>query len=72
MNFWKPALRKYLQKTGQVTEVDNRTLLTKELVGLYDQLDLNIPRSEIDRFSVDAIKGEISKATALLDDQELI
>ena len=20
MNFWKPALRKYLQKTGQVTE----------------------------------------------------
>ena len=51
---------------------DNRTLLTKELGSLYDQLDLNIPRSEIDRFSIDAIKDEISKATALLDDQELI
>ena len=72
MNFWKPTLRKYLQKTGQVTEVDNRTLLTEKLVGLYDQLDLNIPRNEIDRFSVDVIKDEISKATALLDYQELI
>ena len=51
---------------------DNRTLLTKELVGLYDQLDLNIPRSEIDRFSVDAIRDEISKATAFLKDQELM
>jgi len=51
---------------------DNRTLLTKELASLYDQLGLGIFRDEIDRFPVDIIKEEISKAAALLEDQELM
>ena len=61
-----------LRAQKRQVNLDNRTLLTEELGCLYDQLDLSIPRSEIDRFPVGAIKDEISKATALLDDQELM
>jgi len=49
-----------------------RIRLVKEAVSLFDQLDLDIPKSEIEAFTKDELKEQIERATLLLEDPELL
>ena len=49
-----------------------RIRLVKEAVSLFDQLDLDIPKSEIEAFTKEELKEQIERATLLLEDTELI
>ena len=49
-----------------------RIRLVKEAVSLFDQLDLDIPKSEIEAFTKEELKEQIERATLLLEDPELI
>ena len=49
-----------------------RIRLVKEAVSLFDQLDLDIPKSEVEAFTKEELKEQIERATLLLEDTELI
>ena len=49
-----------------------RIRLVKEAVSLFDQLDLDIPKSEIEAFTKEELKEQIERATLLLEDPELL
>ena len=49
-----------------------RIRLVKEAVSLFDQLDLDIPKSEIEAFTKEELKEQIERATLLLEDTELL
>ena len=49
-----------------------RIRLVKEAVSLFDQLDLDIPKSEIEAFTKEELKEQIELATLLLEDPELL
>ena len=49
-----------------------RIRLVKEAVSLFDQLDLDIPKSEVEAFTKEELKEQIERATLLLEDPELI
>lgn len=45
-----------------------RIRLVKEALGLFEQLDLDIPKSEIESFTKDELKEQIKRATLLLEE----
>ena len=49
-----------------------RIRLVKEAVSLFEQLDLDIPKSEIEAFTKEELKEQIERATLLLEDPELL
>ena len=49
-----------------------RIRLVKEAVSLFDQLDLDIPKSEVEAFTKEELKEQIERATLLLEDPELL
>ena len=49
-----------------------RIRLVKEAVSLFDQLDLDIPKSEVEAFTKEELKEQIERATLLLEDTELL
>ena len=49
-----------------------RIRLVKEAVSLFEQLDLDIPKSEVEAFTKEELKEQIERATLLLEDTELI
>ena len=49
-----------------------RIRLVKEAVSLFEQLDLDIPKSEVGAFTKEELKEQIERATLLLEDTELI
>ena len=49
-----------------------RIRLVKEAVSLFEQLDLDIPKSEVEAFTKEELKEQIERATLLLEDPELI
>ena len=53
-------------------EADDCTLAINKLIGLFEQLDLDIPKSEIEAFTKEELKEQIERATLLLEDPELI
>jgi hypothetical protein len=53
-------------------EADDCTLAINKLIGLFEQLDLDIPKSEIEAFTKEELKEQIERATLLLEDPELL
>ena len=53
-------------------EADDCTLAINKLIGLFEQLDLDIPKSEVEAFTKEELKEQIERATLLLEDTELI
>ena len=49
-----------------------RIRLVKEAVSLFEQLDLDIPKSEVEAFTKEELKEQIERATLLLEDPELL
>ena len=49
-----------------------RIRLVKEAVSLFEQLDLGIPKSEVEAFTKEELKEQIERATLLLEDTELL
>ena len=49
-----------------------RIRLVKEAVSLFEQLDLDIPKSEVEAFTKEELKEQIERATLLLEDTELL
>ena len=49
-----------------------RIRLVKEAVSLFEQLDLDIPKSEVEAFTKEELEEQIERATLLLEDTELI
>ena len=49
-----------------------RIRLVKEAVSLFEQLDLGIPKSEVEAFTKEELKEQIERATLLLEDPELL
>ena len=82
MNWLERKRQKLLKEQGSevskiVTTVnqsglDDRTLAIDELTSLYVQLDLDIPRFEIEFFSDSEIADEIAKSKPLLSDSILM
>jgi len=53
-------------------EADDCTLAINKLIGLFEQLDLGIPKSEVEAFTKEELKEQIERATLLLEDTELL
>ena len=49
-----------------------RIRLVKEAVSLFEQLDLGIPKSEVEAFTKEELKEQVERATLLLEDTELL
>ena len=49
-----------------------RIRLVKEAVSLFEQLDLDILKSEVEAFTKEELKEQIERATLLLEDPELL
>ena len=49
-----------------------RIRLVKEAVSLFDQLDLDIPKSEVEAFTKEELEEQVERATLLLEDTELL
>ena len=45
-----------------------RIRLVKEVLGLFEQLDLDIPKSDIEAFTRDELKEQIKQATLSLEE----
>ena len=49
-----------------------RIRLVKEAVSLFEQLDLDIPKSEVGAFTKEELKEQIERATLFREDPELL
>ena len=65
------ASKKLVWSANQ-SEADDCTLAINKLIGLFEQLDLDIPKSEIEAFTKEELKEQIERATLLLEDPELL
>ena len=53
-------------------EADDCTLAINKLIGLFEQLDLGIPKSEVEAFTKEELEEQVERATLLLEDTELL